>query len=195
MTLGSNWVHRWHGRMAAIPHKKRHPLFGGFYTKSCKHTLLYGLLFLSFPSPRVIQRLCFFHFTFFAPLAFLLHGDSYSLTQRCFIGNSFALWKKTSAVVDEGPVQIYFSSLADHGYICITFAVAGVGPWWGGGPAPWRIWQAKCEIKRQMRSCSLAVVRKADGDREARGCIDLVTVLIDTRSMKWANISAWISLF
>lgn len=39
-----------------------------------------------------------------------------------------------------------------------------------GGPARWRIRQAKCEIKQQMRPCSLTlVVVEVDGDRDWEG--------------------------
>ena len=41
-----------------FPSKKRHPLFSCLYRNSYKHTLFYGLLFLSLPSLGVIQRLC-----------------------------------------------------------------------------------------------------------------------------------------
>ncbi len=47
-----------------------------------------------------------------------------------------------------------------------NISLASVGLWWVGGPAQWRIWQVKCEIKQQMRPCSLLVVEKLVRDHK-----------------------------
>lgn len=104
-------------------------------------------------------------------LAIFIH-----LAKRCFI--TVSSWKHSlpfkSELVhgeDEGSDQIFSPSSSLHTLhrdICITFCVASVALWWVGGPAQWRIWQAKCEIKQQMRPCSLTSLMEADQECERR---------------------------
>lgn len=111
------------------------------------------------------------------PVGIFLEINLYPLSWRCFVTASFRKYTlpfKRELVhgVDEGSAQIFFPSsslFTYHGDICITFCVASVVLWWLGGPAQWRVWQAKCEIKPQMRPCSLTLVVEADGDRERGG--------------------------
>lgn len=57
---------------------------------------------------------------------------------------------------DEGSAQIFFDcSSHTTGAICISLCGADAVLWWVGGPARWRIRRAKCEIKQQMKPCSL----------------------------------------
>lgn len=52
--------------------------------------------------------------------------------------------------------QIFFDcSSHTTGAICISLCGADAVLWWVGGPARWRIRRAKCEIKQQMKPCSL----------------------------------------
>lgn len=47
------------------------------------------------------------------------------------------------------------SLFTHHGAVCIWLCGADAALWWVGDPARWRIRRAKCEIKQQMKACSL----------------------------------------